>query len=186
VKWRPEDTSKLVAFLWFRKMGRSISRGDTVTFLEPYADLQPGDNAIVLAKDEFGIWVTQNQRVVDEMDAQFVGESKAVKAARQQYIEANAKHAPERVITKQRVQFKSAVITKESAEDIGRKIKRDIVNIVRANENEDWAMNSGVRFPNERCPNCPMRGICANRPELRDMLLVRKQEDELDFGKESE
>jgi len=31
-----------------------------------------------------------------------------------------------------------------------------------------------------------MRGICANRPELRDELLVRKQMDEFDFGKESE
>jgi len=31
-----------------------------------------------------------------------------------------------------------------------------------------------------------MRGICANKPELRDTLLIRKQVDELDFGKESE
>jgi len=175
-----------VAFLWFRKMGRTISKGDTVTFLEPYADLQPGDNAIVLATDDFGIWVTQNQRVVDEIDAQFKGESKAVKAARQAYIEANSSHAPERVITKQRVQFKMAVITPESAEDIGRSIKRDIVNIVGANEKEFWPMQSGVRFPNEKCPNCAMRGICAGKPELRDTLLVRKQLDEFDFGKESE
>ena len=38
----------------------------------------------------------------------------------------------------------------------------------------------------EKCPKCPMRGICANRPDLRDSLLVRIQTDELDFGKESE
>ena len=175
-----------VAFLWFRKMGRSISKGDTVTFLEHYADLQPGDDAIVLLKDEFGIWVTQNQQVIDDMDAQFIGESKAVKAARKEYIEANSKFAPESAITKQRVQFKMAVITQESAEDIGRSIKRDVVNIAAANEKEFWPMQSGVRFPNEKCPMCAMRGICANRPELRDMLLVRKQMDELDFGKESE
>jgi hypothetical protein len=150
-----------------------------VTFLEPYADLQPGDDAIVLAKDDFGIWVTQNPQVVDEMDAKFKGESKAVKAARQEYIEANSKHAPERIVTKQKVQFKSAIITPESADDMGRKIKRDIVAIVKANEAEDWHMNSGVRFPNERCPNCAMRGICANNPEMRDTLVERKQEDEL-------
>ena len=175
-----------VAFLWFRKMGRTISKGDTVTFLEAYAGLQPGDDAIVAKSDDFGLFITQNQQAIDEMDAKFIGESKAVKALRQEYIEANFKHVPERAITKQRVQFKSAYITQESAEDIGRSIKRDIINIASANEKEFWPMQSGVRFPNEKCPMCPMRGICADRPELRDMLLVRKQMDELDFGKESE
>lgn len=175
-----------VAFLWFRKCGRTISKGDTVTFLEPYAGLNPGDDAMVLVKDDFGVWVTQNQQIVDEMDLKFVGESKAVKAARQQYIEANSKQAPERVITKQKVQFKLATITKESADDIGRSIKRDMINIASATEHEFFPMQSGVRFPNEKCPMCPMRGICANKPDLRDALLVRKQLDELDFGKESE
>jgi hypothetical protein len=175
-----------VAFLWFRKMGRSISKGDTVTFLEPYADLQPGDDAIVVLKDDFGIWVTQNQQVIDEIDAKFIGESKAVKAARKEYIEANTKHALEGCVTKQRVQFKMAVITPESSEDIGRSIKRDVINIAAANEKDFWPMQSGVRFPNEKCPMCAMRGICADRPELRDTLLVRKQLDEFDFGKESE
>ena len=157
-----------------------------VTFLEPYADRQPGDDAIVLATDDFGVWVTSDAQIVKAMNEQFVGESKLVKAERQCFVEKNAKHAPERVITKQRVQFKSAIITSESADDIGRAIKRDMINIVNANEKEFWPMQSGVRYPNEKCPNCAMRGICANRPDLRDSLLVRIQTDELDFGKESE
>ena len=175
-----------VAFLWFRKMGRAISKGDTVTFLEPYADLQPGDDATVVLVDDFGVWVTQNPQFIEEMAIKFVGESKAVKIARQAYVEANFKHAPERAVTKQRVQFKSAVITSESSEDIGRSIKRDMINIVAANETEFWPQQSGVRFPNEKCPMCAMRGICADRPDLRDQLIERKQLDELDFGKESE
>ena len=175
-----------VAFLWFRKTGRTISKGDTVTLLEAYAGLQPGDDAFVLAKDEFGVWVTQDQRVVDEIDAKFEGNSKAVKQARQEYVEAQSKHAPESAVTKQRVQFKMATITPESTEDIGRSIKRDIVNIASATEKDFFPMQSGVRFPNEKCPNCSMRGICSGKPELRDLLLVRKQLDEFDFGKESE
>ena len=175
-----------VAFLWFRKTGRTISKGDTVTLLEAYAGLQPGEDAFVLAKDEFGVWITQDQRVVDEIDAKFEGNSKAVKQARQEYIEAQSKHAPESAITKQRVQFKMAVIPQDSTEDIGRSIKRDIVNIAAATEKDFFPMQSGVRFPNEKCPNCSMRGICAGKPELRDLLLVRKQLDEFDFGKESE
>lgn len=175
-----------VAFLWFRKTGRTISKGDTVTLLDAYAGFQPGDDAFVLAKDEFGVWITQDQRVVDEIDAKFEGNSKAVKQARQEYIEAQSKHAPESAITKQRVQFKMAVIPQDSIEDIGRSIKRDIVNIASATEKDFFPMQSGVRFPNERCPNCAMRGICSGKPELRDLLLVRKQLDEFDFGKESE
>lgn len=186
VKWRPETVSVQVAFLWFRKMGRDISRGDTVTLLESYGGMEPGADAIVLARDEFRLYLTQNQKVLDDMDAKFVGESKAVKAARQEYVLANSAAVPERCITKQRVQFKQATITKESAEDIGRSIMRDVVNIAAATESDFFPMQSGVRFPSEKCPNCAMRGICANRPELRDQLLVRKQLDEFDFGKESE
>jgi CRISPR/Cas system-associated exonuclease Cas4 (RecB family) len=175
------------AFVWYRKCGRTISKGDTVTFLEPYGGFQPGAEAIVMGRDILGnLMVTQSQRMVDEMDARFVGESKAVKADRLGFIETNAKAVPERVVTKQQVLFKMVVITPESAEDIGRAIKRDIIAIVQATEKDFFPMQSGVRYPNEKCPNCPMRGICANKPELRDMLLARKQVDELEFGKESE
>ena len=175
-----------VAFLWFRKMGRTITRGDSATMLMPYAGLEPGTEVIVLASDEFGLWVTPDETHYTEMSKQFIGESKAVKLARQAYVEGQSHHVLETTLTKQRVQFMEANISQESADDIGRKIKRDIVNIARANEAEDWSMNSGVRFPDERCPNCSMRGICANKPELRDLLLTRKQLDEFDFGKESE
>jgi hypothetical protein len=186
VRWRPEDTRKLVAFLWFRKMGREISRGDKVTLLENYGGMLAGTDGIVLATDDFGAYVTPNEKLYDAMSAQFIGEAKAVKLARQAFIEAQAAHVVESVLTKQRVQFRMATITAESADDIGRKIKRDIINIARANEAEDWNMNSGVRFPDERCPNCSMRGICSGNPELRDALVTRKQLEEFDFSKESE
>ena len=167
-----------VGFLWFRKMGRTISKGDSITFLDPYAGFVPGDDAIVVLKDDFGLWVTQNQTIIDNLDAQFVGKSKAVEAARQAFIQENCKHVVESAITKQRVQLKLAVITADSSEDIGKKIKKDIVNIVAANQNDEWTMNSGVRFPNERCNMCCMRGICSDNSELRDILIAIKQLDE--------
>lgn len=175
------------AFLWFRKMGRSISKGDTVTFLEAAGNgrFAPGNDATILMKDDFGVWVTDSQQVIDEFD-KIEGKSKAAEAARLKLAEEKGVHVVERVLTKQRVQFKEAYITQESAEDIGRSIRRDVVNISAANEKDFWPMQSGVRFPNEKCPNCEMRGICAGRPDLRDSLLVRNQLDELDFGKESE
>lgn len=175
-----------VSFLWFRKMGRTISKGDPITILEPCGGLNPGDDAVVLAKDILGGWVVvKDPNIAEKMDTLFIGKSKAVEEARAKYVTENGVHIPEKSFTKQRIYFKTAVITPESAEDIGRAIKRDIINIVNANEKNFWPMQSGVRFPNEKCPSCPMRGICANRPELRDQLLIRKQE-ELDFNKEEE
>jgi hypothetical protein len=171
-----------VAFLWFRKMGREISKGDKATMLEAYAELTPGTDVTVLATDDFGAWVTIDPKIEEDMSTLFTDKKKATEAAKQAYIEANGKHVTESVITKQRVQFKMAVITPESADDIGRSIKRDVINITNANAANDWHMNSGVRFPNERCPSCSMRGICADKPELRDILVERKQLDEFAFG----
>jgi PD-(D/E)XK nuclease superfamily len=175
-----------VAFLWFRKMGRAISRGDVVTILDSGLSIPAGQTAFVLAKDDFGLWLTQNEKLFEEMEAQFIGESKVVKAARASFIQAHGISVSERAITKQRVQFKAVTITEESREDIGKSIKRDIVNIARATETEFFPMQSGVRFPNEKCPNCAMRGICSNNPDLRDALVTRKQLTELDFGNEAE
>lgn len=177
-----------VAFLWFRKMGRSFSKGDSATVLETSAagSLPAGTDVVVLGSDDFGIWVTPDEKIEAAMNGLFPDKKKATEAAKQAYIEANGKHVLEHNLTKQRVQYKEAIITPESAEDIGRAIKRDVINIAAANEKDFWPMQSGVRFPNEKCPNCEMRGLCADRPDLRDSLLVRIQLDELDFGKESE
>ena len=174
-----------VAFLWFRKMGRSVSKGDTVTFLDAFGTFQPGTDAEVLSTDDFGVWVTDKSSIVDTFD-KFKGVSKAVEAERIKFLEEKATHVSERILTKQRVQFKMATITQESADDIGRSIKQDIVNIAAATEREFFPMQSGVRFPNEKCTFCAMRGICADRPELRDELLIRKQMDEFAFDNESE
>lgn len=174
-----------VAWLWFYKRGRTISKGDTVTFLEPWAGFGPGQDAIVLSQDEFGVWVTDFADTVAEFNA-ISGKKKADEEARQAYLQAKGTHVPERVLTKQEVQYKEAIISQESAEDIGRSIKSDIVRIVNAKDADFYPMESGVRFPNEKCPHCAMRGICSGNNALRDTILTRKQMDELDFGKEGE
>jgi hypothetical protein len=176
----------LVAFLWFRKMGREISKGDRATMLENWAGLTAGTDVVVMGTDELGVYVTVDSKHEEEMNKLFIGKSKAVETARAAYIATNSKYVTETVLTKQRVQFKMARITKESADDIGRSIKRDVINIVSANEKNFWPMQSGVRFPNEKCPNCAMRGICSDNMELRDALVTRKQQDNLDFGSDIE
>lgn len=174
------------AFLWFRKMGREISKGDKVTLLEARAGLEAGTDAVVMGSDDFGVYVTTDPQIEKEINTLFVGKSKAVEAAKQAYIIANGKMVDENLLTKQRVQFKAVYITPESADDIGYRIKQDVVNITNANEKDRWLMESGVRFPHEKCPNCEMRGICSDNADLRDALLTRNQLDELDFSNDSE
>jgi hypothetical protein len=182
--WAKEWT--WVAFLWFRKMGREISKGDRATMLEPYAGLEPGTAVTILGTDDFGVWVTTDSQVEEKMKELFVGKSKAVEAARLAYLEANGKHVQESALTKQRLQFREAYITPESAQDIGKSIKRDLISIETANRTDSWPMNSGVRFPHEKCPMCEMRGICSGNSELRDQLVTRKETDDLDFSLDSE
>ena len=176
-----------VAFLWFRKMGRTVSKCDEVTILRACNGLEPGTKVITMGKDLLGDWaVTTDQKIIDEMETRFVGESKAVKAARFEYMNANGKIVREEMFTKQRVQFNMTKISEESRTDIGRSIKRDIVNIAAATEKDFFPMQSGVRYPNEKCPNCAMRGICSDNSVLRDQLVTRKQIEEFDFGGEAE
>lgn len=176
-----------VAFLWFKKCGRKMSKGDEVTVLHECKAGRPGEKLIVLKADDFGVWVTPNQRVVDEIDSLFKGKSKETEAARAKYIETNAEHVPEHYLTKQQIQFGSGVVSKESADDIGRAIKKDIIDICGATEQDFFPMLSGVRWPKDQCLNCCMRGICSGNNELRDKIIVRKTKDDVvDFGTESE
>ena len=170
-----------VAFLWFRKMGRTISCGDEVTLITNDLLFKAGTKGTVLGKDVLGgIWITLSESVAEGLQ-QFEGKSKDVVEARQKYVEANGILVDEKNLTKQRIYFKHVVLSVESMEDIGRSIKRDILSIVRSNELDFWPMQSGVRFPHDKCTKCEMRGICADRPALRDSLVERKVVDDLEL-----
>ena len=73
-------------------------------------------------------------------------------------------------------------------EDIGVSIKQDIIAIHAASTNNHFPMRSGVRWPNNQCTMCAMRGICIGDNELRDKILERKQVDELalDFSQDDD
>lgn len=150
-----------VAFLWFRKHGRTVKKGDTVTILFPYGGHEPGECATVQQAEKGTLHLLS-----DRDGSQF--------------------DVPEKVVTKQEVQFKTGTVTKESAEDMGDLIKDDIIAIHRSTERGRFGMNSGVRYPKDQCTRCMMRGICAGNDELRDQLVVLKGENDLDFGADNE
>ena len=168
-----------VGFLWFEKNGRKISTDDEVILLSG-----PSKGALRWVAstseelhDVFGppsMCLVSQASVLEEIEKRFKGARKEEdKIAKSKFITEHSVAVPIADFTKQRIYLDTAVISPESQRDIGDQIHRDIHNIQFAGENNFWPMESGVRFPNDKCPNCMMRGICSGNNRLRDELVTR-------------
>lgn len=165
-----------VGFLWFEKHGRTLKMGDEVILLS-------GENAGSLvwiigteSEDVFEptLRVAMQPTVLDEIEKRFKGKRKAEDLeAKAKFITENSSVVKVADVTKQRIYLETAEVSATSQEDIGRQIVRDIRNIQQCNEEDYFPMESGVRFPNDKCPQCIMRGICSSNDKLRDELVTR-------------
>src|SRR5579859_2757261 len=180
-----------VGFLWFRKVTRTIEKGSEVTVL--YG--QKAGSVLLSLKpdaDELGIpfhWLgTESQ--LKEMDKKFSPKKKdaATLAAKDAWLAAHAVRLSESVLTKQQVHVRIAKVPAKIAQDRGRSIGNDIIQIHSASEENFFPQQGGVRFPNEKCPRCPMRGICSGDDKVRDDLIQLTNPNDFDIllRKESE
>lgn len=80
-------------------------------------------------------------------------------------------------ITKQRLQFVAARLDETFINETGRGVGQDTVEMIRAYKEGFYPRTGGIRFPNQKCNFCAMRGICGNNPDLRDKLLTRTGEE---------
>lgn len=96
-----------------------------------------------------------------------------------------ARAQPEQV-TKQRLQFAAARLTDKQMNDVGRSVAQTTVEMVRAHREEFWPQLAGVRFPNQKCNFCSMRGICLNNDALRDEMVHKRGEEWLDAEPDNE
>lgn len=80
-------------------------------------------------------------------------------------------------ITKQRLQFAAVRLDEEFINETGIGVGQDTVNMIKAHEEQFYPRTGGIRYPDQKCNNCSMRGICGNNPELRDKLLTRAGEE---------
>lgn len=181
---------KNVGFLWFQKMSRGFKSGSECTVLEPSGSFFAGQQAFVLKsvepdpknfKTDDGLYIVDSEKVVEEYSNI---EGKGEKAAKAEFIINRGHYVKKSQVTKQRVQFAFEKISKDSQIEAGEAIGRDIVNIVKASEDNFFPMTGGIRFPVEKCPMCSMRGICSGNNALRDALLVREQGKEFDISME--
>lgn len=78
------------------------------------------------------------------------------------------------------IQFLAATISAEDIDETGLVIANEIAEIVRSEEQGFWPKEPGIRFPNNRCSFCEMRGNCLNDKELRDSLVQIENRDWID------
>ena len=114
-----------------------------------------------------------------------VGSSNIYKETAAKFFQARFVIAakPEQV-TKQRLQFASTRISEIAVQEMGQSIGRTTIEMVRAHNDGFYAMQGGIRFPQNKCTWCEMRGICADIPELRDELLVRAGDEWMEAEKD--
>jgi hypothetical protein len=181
-----------VAFLWFQKCGRSFEKGSQVSILENIDDagrtFRAGESAVVaVAEENEGVplllYLLKNEAAIDLMN-QAQGykngkleQTKDAKARKIEFLVNNSVRTDARNVTKQRIQFVNAHIGLNEQLDAARQIGQDVAQIVYSNQENFWPLRGGIRFPNDKCVRCQMRGICLQNNEIRDTLVFRSDED---------
>jgi len=138
-----------VALLGFKKAGRSLKKGSSITLLEDAGNFKAGEEAVIAAVDEDNIWIVKNDYMIEEMDRQGDGKTKAGREARTVWLKQYGALSRASGVTRQRLQFISGLVSLESANDAGAIAARQIVEIVRSWKTKSWPQTFGIRFPND-------------------------------------
>jgi ribosomal protein L24 len=159
-----------VAFLWFVKRSHELKKGDKVTLLQSVGSTHAGTNGYVLNIDK-----KENKVLVGDskVKAQFEDGKRFFQRSDVLICEPTA-------LTKQRLQFSSVRLTDTEVREVGQRIGFDTVQMVESHRTGFYPKLGGIRFPNQKCNFCEMRGICLDQPDLRDALLTRAGEEWLD------
>jgi hypothetical protein len=173
--WATEQ--RHVAFLVFVKNTGSPKKGDEVSFIE---DVQPtlldttgylrGDTAFVIRASGDTVWVVSS----DEKFQAFAKAAEGVKGkALDALVDEHGTAIPVLSVTKQRIQFIDGTVSDEDIRFAEHFVVANTLAMVDAHELGEYVPNFGVRFPDNKCLWCPMRGVCFDQPELVEQLLVR-------------
>jgi len=165
-----------VAFLYFIKAApRELKRGDTVRlWQEPASDFTVGDY------DDGGVWLVSKEQ------AEALGErihglkNRALETQRREFCINVGQIAGREDVTRQRIQFITTRLPDEVIEETGERIKRQIAGIVQAERENFWPRQGGIRFPNQKCTYCYLRGVCAGDVKLAAELTVARDEQWLE------
>lgn len=80
---------------------------------------------------------------------------------------------PREYLTKTRIEWLPGRISDDTVVSIKKRVEREIVEIERCGREDDFPLEPAVRGMDKKCCRCEMRGICLNKPELADKMLVQ-------------
>ena len=176
-----------VGFLWFIKASPSVKKGDSVTLLTDVEDWSAGRSLEVVRFVEHGVAdpaevdkvVVGDAEIVQIMDAE-LAEIKG-KGSVERKAEVSAAYlsdgririVPRSDVTKCRLQWVEGTIPEKDLPDAGQQIGHKMIQIKTAAETNFFPKTGGIRYPNQKCPTCRMRGLCLNRQDLVDQLLTK-------------
>jgi len=159
-----------VAFLNFVKGGDELKKGNRVTSLED------GKEFIVAFATKEATALLLSEEVYAKYDKEVDGiKGKALEEIKVRYTNPclGGTMTPVEDITKCRLQFLTTTIPDDMIAEAGQDEGQKMVEIVDCHERNHWPQDGkGIRFPNNKCTFCPMRGICMGDDKLRDEMLI--------------
>lgn len=179
-----------VAFLWFKKAGHKIEKGSNVTLLHDAIGggriIPAGVEVVVAYAKDGDIRIALDDNEIEEMnEAQGrkngkLDGTKAAEARKMAWLDQKAIRVESSAITRQRIQFVSAHIDRDSAEDAGQIAADQIVRIVAAWEsNRPWLKKFGVRYPHNDSNDPYFKAFVLKDNVFRDATFEQRVEEDL-------
>lgn len=168
-----------VGLCCFEKHSRSMKTGYTVRLLANAGKYSAGDKLLVAGNvpDMLDTIFVVDRETLEYANTTWPSAKKADTTAWQSYIEMAAETISTSNVTKQDLAVYLGQVDERDARQTGQQIGYDIAAIINAQEQNFYPRLGGVRFPNEKCPSCPMLGNCTGDNVLRDKLVHLSMED---------
>jgi hypothetical protein len=175
-----------VALLGFKKTGRTLKKGNSVTLLgdatkggqtEPF--FKAGDEAVIAQVEGDLCWLIKNDFELELLD-QAGDNTKVGKEKKQTWLKENAIPVPSSIITRQRLQFLSGYVTLESAAEAGAEAGRQIVQIVNSWKNKSWINTFGIRYPHDDRNDPYFRAFVLEDEAYRKEHFLKTNEESFD------
>lgn len=173
-----------VALLNFVKGSPEIKRGTKVMPLKPPTigekDFASGDHLLCAEPEGDGWWLLTEEAYRARSEYASGLKGKAADAKKAEFTRNAGVLAQPDDFTTLDLQFLPTRLSEDDIADVARLVSSEVVEIANAEQTGVWAKTGGIRFPQQQCPSCPMRGICSRQPALRDELLTREGEEWLE------
>lgn len=169
-----------VALLGFKKTGRTLRKGSSITLLQDVGNFKAGEEGVIADVDEDSIWILKNDFMIEEMDRQGDGKTKAGRAARAEWLKQWGVLSRASTVTRQRLQFISGLVSLESANDAGAIAARQIVEIVNSWKAKSWPQTFGIRYPNDDRNDPYFRAFVLEDENYRKENFTKSAEENFD------